>query len=135
MSTENISLFKALGAKMDYLTMRQRVISQNIANADTPGYKPQDLKPVDFGAVLKDVSGSNNVTMVSTNGMHMPSPDEIAQGKAAKKKDPYEVAPAGNAVVIEEQIINSNQSAMDYNLITSLYNKNVRMIKTALGVT
>ena len=58
-----------------------------------------------------------------------------SQGKEAKNKHPYEVAPAGNAVVMEEQIINSNQTSMDYNLITSLYQKNVRMIKTALGVS
>ncbi len=134
MSTDNISLFKVLGAKMDYLTMRQRVISQNIANADTPGYRPQDLKAVDFGAVLKKVSGSANVTMAATDAQHMPSPDEVAQGKEAKNRHPYEVAPAGNAVVMEEQILNSNQTSMDYNLVTSLYNKNVRMIKTALGL-
>ncbi len=134
MSTENISLFKALGAKMDYLTMRQRVISQNIANADTPGYRPQDLKPVDFGAVLKKISGSPHVTMASTDAQHMPSPDEVAQGKEAKNRHPYEVAPAGNAVVMEEQILNSNQTSMDYNMMTTLYQKNVRMIKIALGV-
>jgi flagellar basal-body rod protein FlgB len=133
MSTENIALFKALGAKMDFLTMRQRVISQNIANADTPNYRPQDLKPVDFGAVLKDVSKDGSVRMVSTNAGHMPAPDQAAKAESGKAKTVYEVAPAGNAVVLEEQVINSGQTTMDYNLMTSLYQKNVRLIKTALG--
>ncbi|HOO82875.1 MAG TPA: flagellar basal body protein, partial [Alphaproteobacteria bacterium] len=56
MTTENIALLKALGAKMDFLNQRQRVISQNIANTDTPGYRPKDLKPVDFGNVLQNVT-------------------------------------------------------------------------------
>src|SRR5262245_26601723 len=105
MTTENISLFKALGAKMDFLNMRQRLISQNIANSDTPGYKPQDLKPVDFGTVLKDVADSKGVMMETTNSMHMPNPDAIENTQAAKQKHMYEVAPAGNAVIMEEQLI------------------------------
>lgn len=133
MSTQDIGLFKALGAKMDYLSMRQRVISQNIANADTPGYRPKDLKPVDFRQALKNISGDTSVMMVSTNPGHMPSADQIANADARKAKTVYEVAPAGNAVITEEQVINSNQTAIDYNLMTSLYQKNVRMIKLALG--
>ena len=43
MTTQDIGLFKALGAKMDYLGQRQRVIAQNVANADTPNYRPNDL--------------------------------------------------------------------------------------------
>lgn len=133
MSTQNIALFKALGAKMDYLTMRQRVVSQNIANADTPGYKPKDLKPVDFGKVLNEVTDTGSVSLASTNPGHMLAPGQTAHGEAKKAKTVYEVAPAGNAVIMEEQIINSNQTSMDYNLMTSLYQKNVRMLKIALG--
>lgn len=133
MSTQNIPLFKALGAKMDYLTQRQRIISENIANSDTPGFRPQDLKPVDFSATLKKVGGGAGVTMVSTNPGHMPNADATVNVKEQKIKKPYEVAPAGNAVVMEEQVVNSNQTQMDYNLVASLYQKNVRLIKLALG--
>jgi flagellar basal-body rod protein FlgB len=133
MTTENIALFKGLGAKMDFLNFRQRLISQNIANSDTPGFKPQDLKPVDFGAVLKDVAASKGVMMETTNAMHMPNPNAIENTEASKQKKTYEVAPAGNAVIMEEQLIAANQTMMDYNLMTSLYQKNVGMIRTALG--
>lgn len=133
MSTQNIPLFKALGAKMDFLTQRQRIISENIANSDTPGFRPQDLKPVDFSATLKKVGGGSGVTMVSTNPGHMPNAGATVNVKEQKIKKPYEVAPAGNAVVMEEQVVNSNQTQMDYNLVASLYQKNIRLIKLALG--
>ena len=55
MTTQSIALFKAIGAKMEYLSQRQNIISQNIANADTPGYQPKDLKPVDFGQTVKNI--------------------------------------------------------------------------------
>ena len=132
MTTENLTLFKALGTKMDFLNQRQRVISQNVANADTPGYKPQDLVPVDFGNVLKNIenagSGRMSVKLDTTKPCHMPPGGEIPEAKAKKDKDLYEVAPAGNAVVMEEQLINAGQTVMDYNLMTSLYQKNVGMI-------
>lgn len=135
MTTENISLFRALGAKMDYLNQRQRVISQNIANTDTPGYRPQDLKKADFSSVLKSVvkDKQSQVHLETTDAGHMPPPNEIQDPKQRKAKKTYEVAPAGNAVIMEEQLINSGQTMMDYNLMTNLMTKNVGLIRTALG--
>ena len=135
MTTQNIGLMKALAAKMDYLDQRQRVLSQNIANSDTPSYQPKDLLPVDFGTVLKRVTKENAVRPDTTNAMHMPSPSHIDDPKNRAQKEVYEVAPAENAVIIEEQMLKASQNMMDYNLMTSLYQKNVGMIKTALGRT
>ena len=136
MTTENLSLFRAMGAKMDYLNQRQRVISQNISNADTPNYRPKDLVPMDFNNVLKEVtkgSGELSVNVATTNERHLPPPDEIRDPKSRKQKQTYEVAPAGNAVIMEEQLFNAGRTVMDYNLMTNLYHKNVNMIRTALG--
>lgn len=133
MTTQNIGLFKAIGEKMDYLNQRQRVISENIANADTPNYMPRDLTPVDFGAVLKGLAGGGDLRIATTNKEHMPAPDMVADPQEKKQKRVYEVAPVGNAVVMEEQLMNANQTMIDYNLMTSLYQKNMGMIKTAIG--
>ena len=119
---------------MDYLNQRQSIISQNVANADTPGFRPMDLKEVDFGTVLKGVTKSQSgVQMVSTNAMHVGGASEVAAAKEGKQKKVYEVAPDGNAVIMEEQMLKSGETVMDYNLMTSLYQKNVSLIKTALG--
>ncbi len=134
MTTENIALFQALGAKMDYLNQRQRVISQNIANTDTPGYRPKDLKTVDFSNVLKNVtSGNHSVSLDTTNEGHLPPPSDVSIADPRKQKHTYEVAPAGNAVIMEEQLLKSGQTVMDYNLMTNLVQKNIGMIRTALG--
>lgn len=133
MTTENISLFTAMSAKMRYLDQRQKLISQNVANANTPGYAPMDLKEVDFGRVLTNVTRSNQVRPATTQPGHMPAPNAVEDARSGKMRHTYEVAPAGNAVVIEEQMVNANAINLDYNLMTSLYQKNVGMIKTALG--
>ncbi len=135
MTTQNIALFKALGAKMDFLNQRQRIIAQNISNSDTPNYRPQDLVPVDFNKVLKGVTKqtAHSVSLNSTKANHMPSPSDVPEAKSRKQKETYEVAPAGNAVIVEEQLINSGRTVADYNLMTNLYQKNIGLIKIALG--
>ncbi|MCB1531615.1 MAG: flagellar basal body rod protein FlgB [Alphaproteobacteria bacterium] len=133
MTTQNLALFKAIGAKMDYLNQRQRIIAQNVSNSDTPGYQPKDLVPVDFSKILKDVTDKNSVSVATTDDMHMPPAGELQDPKSKKQKETYEVAPAGNAVIMEEQLINANQNVADYNLMTNLLQKNVSMLRTAIG--
>ncbi|MCK6418473.1 MAG: flagellar basal body rod protein FlgB [Alphaproteobacteria bacterium] len=136
MTIESIGLFKALNAKMNYLNKRQSVIAQNVANADTPDYRPQDLKKVDFSTVLKNVTktdGLRNVALATTDGQHMPVPGAVPDAKSAKQKATYEVAIDGNAVVLEEQMLKAQKTVMDYNLMGNLYQKNLNLIQIALG--
>lgn len=135
MTTQNLSLFQALGSKMDFLNQRQRVLAQNISNADTPNYRPMDLVEGDFGRVLQNVLSDRKkyVTPEKTNSAHMNANGDVNDPRSRKTKEVYEVAPAGNAVIMEEQLIKSGRNVMDYNLMTNIYQKNVGMLKTALG--
>jgi len=138
MSTQSISLFQALGAKMDFLSQRQVLINQNVANADTPGYKPRDLKDMDFGKILGDINknASNGVQQVSlggTAGKHIGASASGETAKVEKQRETYEATLSGNSVVLEEQLVKSNQNNMDYNLMANLYQKNVGLIRTAIG--
>lgn len=133
MTTENLALFTALGAKMDYLNQRQKVIAQNVANTDTPGYKPHDLVNADFSRVLRTITQTDNIGLATTEKGHLPPPNEVPVPREGKQRETYEVAPAGNAVIMEEQLIKAGQTTMDYNLMSNLYQKNVNMIRTAIG--
>ena len=136
MTIQDIGLFQAIGAKMNYLNQRQGIIAQNVANSDTPGYRPKDLVPVDFSSMLKAQTGGSAIKSVSvavTDEQHLGNANNTMNAKAKKQRDTYEVAPAGNAVVIEEQLINSSKNMMDYNLMLNIYQKQVSMFKVALG--
>ena len=135
MGTQQLGLFQALGAKMNYLDQRQKVISQNIANANTPDYKPKDLEKVDFSSALSSITGdTSTITPDMTNKMHM-SPNALPtdEARALQMKKTYDVTPTGNAVVMEEQMVKSTETMTDYNLMTAIYQKNVNMMRTALG--
>jgi flagellar basal-body rod protein FlgB len=135
MTIQDIGLFQAIGSKIGYLNQRQSIISQNIANSDTPGYRPKDLVEVDFGQMVKKASegGVKNVSIARTNEGHMTGGNDPIDPKSRKQRDMYEVAPAGNSVIIEEQLMDAGQNAADYNLMLNIMQKQVGMIRTALG--
>ncbi len=135
MTIQDIGLMQAIGAKMDYLNQRQSLIAQNVANADTPGYRPRDLVDVNFADMLKEQTQTNvkSVSVQATNASHISSSQETGSVNSRKSREPYEVAPAGNSVVIEEQLVNAGQNAMDYNLMVNILQKQVGLFKIALG--
>lgn len=133
MTTENLSIFKALGAKMDYLNQNQRVISQNISNADTPGYKAHELQKVDFSDVLKRVTKSNQIHVERTAGGHITPNGNVDNPRERDARKVYDVNPSLNRVDMEEQLVKAQGNMMDYNMMTNLYQKNVGMIRMALG--
>ena len=51
----------------------------------------------------------------------------------SRRVDGYETAPAGNAVVLDEQMGKLAETQLDYELTTNLYRRQVGMLKTALG--
>lgn len=134
MTIENISLFQAMNAKMSYLTQRQKVISQNVANADTPGYISQDLGKADFSAMVSNIDKNKmHVALETSNPNHQLPPSQSARPKILVNKEPYDVKPDGNSVTLEEQMVKSNDVQMNYALMINLYRDSVDMIRTSLG--
>jgi len=124
-------IFSLLGKRMDWLGQRQKVLAQNIANADTPDYVPHDLKPQEFRRMVER-NFAPSLKPVATQGGHIQTSSLKADNRGVEDKNPYEIAPSGNAVVVEEQLVKVTQTQNDYNAITNLYKKQVAMFKMAL---
>jgi flagellar basal-body rod protein FlgB len=139
MTTQNLTVLNAMSQKMGWLEENQKVLAQNIANADTPGYRPQELKQLEFKDLLKTTTsklslGTGSPGVAKTDAKHIDT-NGSGQGqklKESKQRDPYEVAPAGNAVILEEQLLKMNENYSDHRLITNLYQKNIDMLKTSV---
>ena len=130
MDLNSIPLFSLLAERMAWLNKRQSVLAQNVANADTPGYKPRDLKPLDFHELAR--SAASRVAMAATRPGHIvPRRDDDDIGEAVRQKN-LEATPTGNAVVLEEEMIKVGQTRMEYDLAVSLYRKHVGLIRAVL---
>lgn len=131
MDLSKFPVFRMMSGKMRWLSSRQSVLSQNIANADTPKYKPKDLKEVDFRK--SEIGKPFQVELMRTNKAHYGSTGEKTNFQSDRDRNPYETLPTGNAVVLEEQLMKVAQNKHDYELMTRLYRKHLQMFQIALG--
>ncbi|GAK44724.1 flagellar basal-body rod protein FlgB [Tepidicaulis marinus] len=131
MALGDIPLFGMIKDRMHWLTERQRVLSQNVANADTPGYAARDLKEQDFGAVLNEHGPV--LKPVRTNAMHIGPGGGAGRAAKVEERPDSETTPAGNSVVLEEQMIKVAETQTDYQMVTGLYSKSLGLLRTALG--
>jgi len=132
MDLGKLTLFSALKGRLGWLNRRQEVLAQNIANSDTPNYKPRDLKPLNFKDYL--AGQSNRLPLATTSPMHVSGGRNATSPFAAQQNaKPYETSPDGNAVVLEEQMAKISETQLQHSLSTELYRKHIGMIKIALG--
>ena len=126
------NIFAVLGKRLDWLSQRQRVLAQNVANADTPNYVPRDLDEAQFGRILR--SQLSPVDPRITHGSHLTvTLQRVCPANSTRQKNPYETSPSGNAVILEEQLIKVSKTQSDYQMIINLYRKQMDMFRTALG--
>lgn len=132
MDLTKIPLFAALGKRMEWLNQRQKVLAENVANANTPNYRPSDLAPQSFRDLLKGSTGGR-LAPVATSPSHLGG---VARGGGAfspTRDKVTEVSPTGNAVQIENQMMKVAETQADYTMTTNLYRKHLNMLKTAIG--
>ncbi len=132
MSLNDIPLFAALRGKLNYDIHRQAVLSQNVANSDTPDYAPKDLKAFTFDQALQ-AQGGGGLKMARTNpGDLMPGPTPSASGSDSQSSPDSEIRLDGNHVVLEEQMIKVNEAQEDYNAAIGFYQQSLALLKAAI---
>src|ERR1700744_1518296 len=134
MSTNGLPSLTALRARMQWHQERQRVLAENVANSDTPNFKPRDLVEPKF-----DPSGASgpggamgSLPMMRTSGVSFGAsgaPETFDQNR----KTGFETRPAGNAVNLEDEMLKVSTNQMDYAAVTSLYSRSLHLLKTAIG--
>jgi flagellar basal-body rod protein FlgB len=131
MDIGQLPLFAALSKRMSWLTARQTVLAENVANANTPGYVAKDLKDLDFKSLIGNRPSGGPLQLAADQPGHIaptaPSnPAPVITVADDKSLD-------GNGVSLEAQMMKVSTNAADYSLITTLYKQNISMIKTVLG--
>ena len=128
-------LFTLISARLGWLSQRQAVLSQNLANADTPDYRPRDLRPADFASLIRAFPDpAARVVLARTDPDHLDDGRSARIGLEARAGDSaFETAPDGNAVILEEQMAKASATALDYQLTSNLYRKYLGMVRIALG--
>lgn len=130
MPISDIPILSMLRTRMQWHQDRQRLLAENIANADTPKFRPHDLAPPDFGRAPQ----ATGVSLVRTSAAHIAASGSGASSQfQSERKGSFAVRPGGNAVSVEDEMMKVAANQMDYQAATQLYARSLALIKTALG--
>ncbi len=104
----DVYLFKLASQRTGYLSARQTLIAENVANVNTPAYKAVDLKP--FSASLQEAA----MTMSVTNPLHLtPTAQELDPPQPIENDDSGATV-SGNSVELEGQMVKLGEINRDF---------------------
>lgn len=129
MNPTAIPLLQMLKSRLGYLSERQSVVAQNVANVDTPGYRPSDLTPFQFKVTEAAQGGPGAPTR--TKPMHLPGIVSSAGGARVKAAADSETTMDGNSVVLEEQMMKMSEARINYDAAIGFYQRSMGLLKMA----
>lgn len=130
MTTAGLPLIEMLKSRMHWHQARQKVLAENVANSDTPGFAPREMAELRFRADGR--MASTGISPTRTSPMHLAGAN-APRGGSETNAARFETRPSGNAVTLEEEMLKVAQNQSDYQLAASLYEKSLRMLRTAAG--
>ncbi len=135
MDLKNLTVFNLAHQNMRYLSARQKVLAENIANAATPNYLPKDVAKPSFLGNLEE----NRVSLPLrvTNAKHFSELKSEAEKRDARGFEVYTpqtkdaLTIDGNGVILEDQMNEASKASSEYNRMVTIYNAYKNMISTA----
>lgn len=131
MSLSGMSYFQALSTRMSWLNERQRLLAENVANANTPGFRAQDLAEPNFRDLLS--KSTAKVGMARTTGGHIGGVADSGASKFKVQKTDAVGDKSGNSVVLESEMMKVAQTVADHELMANLYRKGMDLLRIAIS--
>lgn len=129
----NLSLLSASERFMGWMTKRQRVLSQNLANVDTPDYRARDLTPIEFKETVRGSVFAQAAELTRSSGDHVSAKRFMGTGRPERQNEFFESTLSGNSVILEENLLKMNQTELTYQHVTTVYRKYFGFMNTATG--
>ncbi|MGN6489174.1 MAG: flagellar basal body rod protein FlgB [Devosia sp.] len=129
-----LPLLSALTEKMKWHQARQSLLAENVANSETPGYRGRDLKAFGFEEHMRSLSTAR-IETAATQPMHISVQGADADGFGPRRMNSFEITPEGNGVTLEDEMMKVASNQLDYQTITAVYTRSLRILKSALGKT
>lgn len=123
---DNINILKIASSMARHAAQRHEIISQNIANADTNGFKAKDLEP--FSDAFQKTSEQANA-----NGFSNGAANPLPEWRAIEVTSSGVTSPNGNTVSLEDQMMRSVEAQAAHDSATTIYKKTVDILRSSLG--
>ena len=124
---DKIEILQLAHGLASHSAARQSVIARNIANADTPGYKAQDVASFADSYATRD-----SAALRATRDGHIGG--EGASNLAMRSNTvPSESSPNGNSVSLESEMVKSTEARHHHDLALAVYKSALGVIRSSLG--
>ena len=121
----------AAHAALDGLSKRLEVISNNLANADTPGYHAET---VDFeGMVQAALRQGSELPMATTSAAHLASPAAGQTQPAVVERQGGVMRADQNNVDVAGEMVDLNATSLRYQALTQMISKKFVLLKDILS--
>lgn len=129
---DRLDMFQMASGLARHAAARQAVVARNIANADTPGYRAQDI--ADFGTAWRqmDMRDGGGPGDLRARGLHARDPHAdtlrlvpIDAGGAAD--------PNGNSVNLETEMLRGIEAQRAHSRALRIYGSALGILRTSLG--
>ncbi|RJO65989.1 MAG: flagellar basal body rod protein FlgB [Myxococcales bacterium] len=121
---------QALQRNMDLRLTRQSIINANIANADTPGYRPVTFN---FEQQLAEAVKEEEGGIVATDAGHLAPAHEFAQIEGDMVEQAGELSPDGNAVDIDRQMADLGSNSFNYQASAKMVSKKMAILRYVIN--
>lgn len=123
---ESLDLFQVSAAMARHAGARQAVVAENIANADTPGFRARAL-----GAFADSYRGDAAQAMRSSRAGHLSA--DAAAGLTRPTVTDDEPSPNGNSVSLETEMLRGVEVQREHARALAIYKHALMVLRTSLG--
>lgn len=121
---------KALVTALNGLTARQRAISNNLANVDTPGFKASD---VSFARQLdKALEANQGLKMVTTHPQHLVEPSSPENMQLITRSDTSHRLD-GNNVDIDKEMSYLAETVIHFQAAAQVVSRRLNLLRTVIN--
>lgn len=123
---EKLEIFQTAMTMARHAGQRQAMVAENLANADTPGYRAKEL------ATFQEALSSQTAPgMRTSRSRHLGGQETQALSRVRFSQG--EASPNGNTVSIEKEMLNSVEIQRDHNRAIAIYKHSLDLMRMSLG--
>ena len=120
---QNMTIFQLASGLARHATDRQAIVAENIANADTPGFKARDLVPFE-----------DTFAAQSALELRGTRPGHITRRSETVFTSPFDVeSPNGNTVSLESEMMRMTEIRQEHDMAIGIYQKSLEILRTSMG--
>jgi len=125
---EKLELTRMAQALASHAGARLGVVAQNVANADTPGYKAKDV-----ASFAQSYARSPDGEMRATRPGHFSGADDAPPPPLIQRRASLAGAPNGNSVSLEQEMVKAASARQDHDMALAIYRNTSSIIRASLG--